>query len=106
MADIGIEFEDYRVPISLVPNSSDNSIRILGNLFNEYLTFEHHAFALKSKLKGIYSLNATRNIFDKQLKMIFYAFFHSHINYCSNLFNALTNNLKDQIFISQKKQLE
>ena len=107
MAGLNMDYFEHRVPITLVPNSNETTVRILGVLFDEHINFEHHAYALKSKLnKGIYALNATKNIFEpEQLKQIFYAFFHSHLNYCSNIFNMLPKRVFDQLFLLQKKAI-
>ena len=91
MAASDEQYEEKRVPICLVPNSSEDTVRVLGILIDENLTLEHHAFALKSKLgKGIFSLNSLKGILGKeQQKMIYNAHFNSHLNYCSNILNLL-----------------
>ena len=38
-------------------------------------------------------------------KIIYYANFHSHLNYCSNILNLLPNSLSKQIFLLQKKAI-
>ena len=107
MASNTENFDDKKVPICLVPNSKENTVRVLGVLIDEHITLEHHAYSLKSKLgKGIFSLNSMKGILGKkQLKMIYFANFHSHLNYCSNLFNLLPNTLTEQIYLLQKKAI-
>ena len=62
---------------------------------------------LKATLtKSANSLNSIKYILDKeQLKLIYIAHFHSHINCCSNLFSLIHNRSKIQIFLMQKRAI-
>ena len=94
-----------KIPICLVPNSKESSVRVLGVLFDQHLSLVSHVASLKSKLnKGIFGLNSMKDILDKErLLLIYNAHFHSHLNYCSNIFGLLSSTLTEQLFLLQKK---
>ena len=57
--------------------------------------------------KSIYSLNTLKNYLDKDcLKLVYYAHFNSHINYCYNLFSMATKKSFNPIVILQNKSIK
>lgn len=90
-----------------MPNSKESSVRVLGVLFDQHLSLVSHVASLKSKLnKGIFGLNSMKDILDKErLLLIYNAHFHSHLNYCSNIFGLLSSTLTEQLFLLQKKAI-
>ena len=82
-------------------------MRVLGIMIDQHLNLDVHAATLKSKLaSGIFSLKSLKGVLDKErLKLVYYAHFHSHLYYCSNIFSLFIKTLADQIFILQKKAI-
>lgn len=95
------------IPIRLVPNSEENSIKILGVLIDQDLSFKYHVHALQAKLsRAIFSLNFTKQFLDnKLLRLIYFAHFHSHLNYCVNLLSILNTTDLNQLILLQKKAI-
>lgn len=94
-------------PIKLIPNSNESSMKILGFYIDEKLNLSEHMKYLHGQLsKSIYSLVTLKNYLDKDcLKLVYYAHFHSHINYCSNLFSMASKKSLNPIIILQKKAI-
>lgn len=95
------------IPIRLVPNTEESSIKILGVLIDQDLSFRYQMQALQAKLsRAIFSLNFTKQFLDKKLlKLIYYAHFHSHLNYCINLLSALNITDLNKLILIQKKAI-
>ena len=61
----------------------DNTVKILGILFDENLNFEQHAQSLYSKLaSGTFLISRARKFLNNdEMFMLYHAFFRSHMNY-------------------------
>ena len=78
--------------IKLVPNSEEQTIKILGILLDNKLNFKEHIEYVRSRIsRSIYTLKQMRNILDsRHLKLLFFSYIKSHVDY-SDLFYCLTN---------------
>jgi len=63
------------------------SFKLLGVLFDEFLSFEPHISLVCSKVsKALICINRIKNfIHQKSLISLYYAMIHSHLNYCLNV---------------------
>jgi hypothetical protein len=81
------ERPELKLNISRVYNEGDKddrTIRVLGVLFDEYLSFNEHILHLQQKLaKALFLLNRSKNFLTKKaLKLLYFAMFHSHLIFC------------------------
>jgi hypothetical protein len=66
----------------------EKSFKLLGVLFDEYLSFEAHITSLCNKI-SLYCLNRIKNfVTPTAMKMLYFAMVHSHIVYCLNVFSC------------------
>jgi hypothetical protein len=65
------------------------SFKLLGVLFDEYLSFDPHISLVCSKVsKSLFCINRIKNFIDqKSLLSLYYAMIHSHINYSLNVYS-------------------
>ena len=91
--------------LRLIPNSDDKSARLLGILIDEKLELKHHLKFVHSKIsRAIFSLNQMKNILDKEhLKILYFSYVKSQIDYCSNIFMLGTQTALKPIFLLQKR---
>jgi hypothetical protein len=85
----------------------EKNFKLLGVLFDEYLSFGDHISYLCAKVsKSLFCLNRIKNFVDaNSLKMLYYAMVHSHISYCLNVYgNANTTNLQ-RLRVKQKESI-
>ncbi len=86
---------------------NEKNFKLLGVLFDEYLSFSDHISYLCAKVsKSLFCLNRIKNFVDpNSLKMLYYAMVHSHISYCLNVYgNANTTNLQ-RLRVKQKESI-
>ena len=78
--------------ITQVPNSEEHSIKVLGILLDDKLTFKDHIDYIYSKIsRSLYTLKQMRNILDcHHLKLLFSAYLKSHLDY-ADIFYCLCN---------------
>lgn len=90
-----------------VPNESEGTIKILGILFDKKLSFKQHVNYVHGKLsRSIYSLRQMKNILDnKNLKLMYFAYIQSHLNYCVNIFSMCTAETINPLIKLQKKAI-
>ena len=71
------------------------------------LNLQDHGNILISKLvKAVYLLNRLKHVLSlKTKKMLYYAHFHSHMNYCSLFFPLLLKKLLNKIATLQRKAI-
>jgi hypothetical protein len=79
------------IPITRVHNDRvEIFFKLLGVLFDEYLSFDDHISHLCGKIsKSLYCLNRVKNfITQNALKMLYFSMVHSHLSYCINVYGC------------------
>jgi hypothetical protein len=68
-------------------DGEEKSFKLLGILFDEYLSFDAHISHLCSKIsKSLFCINRIKNFVNgDSLKQLYYAMVHSHLSYCLNI---------------------
>jgi len=86
---------------------SMRAYKLLGIHLDEYLSFNYHVNFLCNKLsKALYCINRAKNLLStKSLKLLYFALFHSHLNYCPIILNCTSDTNKERIFKMQKKAI-
>jgi hypothetical protein len=95
-------------PIERIHNEgSTSSFKLLGVLFDEYLTFDDHISHLCSKIsKSLFCINRIKNFGDqKTRKMLYFAMVHSHIVYCINIYSCANTSSLNRLRIKQKEAI-
>ena len=87
------------------PSSDQKSYKLLGIFLDETLSFNSHAKFLTNKLsKALFCLNRAKNFLDaKNLKMLYYALFHSNLLYCIGPLSGMSSSNSTKILKIQKK---
>jgi hypothetical protein len=64
--------------------------KLLGVLFDEYLSFDSHISHLCAKIsKSLFGINRIKNFVNREsLKQLYYAMIHSHLSYCLNVYSC------------------
>ncbi len=78
-------------PVTRVHSEGEEtSFKLLGILFDEYLSFEHHVIHLCTKIsKSLFCINWIKNFVNPaSLKMLYYSMVHSHITYCITVYGC------------------
>ncbi len=83
------------------------SFKILGVLFDEYLSFDEHVSHLLNKIsKSLFCINRIKNfITQRSLKMLYYYIVHSHIVYCINVYGCGNVTTLNRLKIKQKEAI-
>jgi hypothetical protein len=95
-------------PITRVFNEGDEkNFKLLGILFDEYLSFEDHITSVCSKIsKSLFCLNRIKNfVTNSALKTLYYAMVHSHIAYCINIYGCATSTALNRLVVKQKEAI-
>jgi hypothetical protein len=99
---------DLIYPIDRIHNNGpEKSFKLLGVLFDEYLSFDAHISHLCSKIsKSLFCINRIKNFVDQNsLIKLYYAMIHSHLSYCINVYGcAYTTNLQ-RLRVKQKEAI-
>ena len=95
------------IPVSLIPNNEETSVRVLGILIDNKLNYKDHFKYLHGKLtKAIFSLRIMRHILDQRhLKLLYSSYLKSAIEYGSLLFSNVAKITLNPIIIMQKKAI-
>ena len=91
--------------VRVAKNTEEQAVKFLGIYLDESLTWECHIKHIQKKLNcAIYFLARLKNFMPhKQLKMIYYAIFHSHLNYGLMFWGS--SKFRKKLEILQKKAL-
>jgi hypothetical protein len=83
------------------------SFKLLGVLFDEYLSFDPHISLVCSKVsKSLFCINRIKNFIDqKSLLSLYYAMIHSHINYCLNVYSCANTTNLQRLRVKQKEAI-
>lgn len=95
------------IPINLLPNSEETSVRLLGIQLDEKLNFKEHFKYLHGKVaKAVFSLKMMRHLLDrKHLTLLYNAYLRSALEYGSALFTAVSMSTLKPIILLQKKAI-
>jgi hypothetical protein len=106
-----IEHESKITPIDRVWNGANNienrSFKLLGVYLDEYLSFDKNTDVLCAKLtRANYCMKrASNKISLKSLRCLYFAMFHSHLNYCINIASCTSQSNISRISKLQKKAI-
>ncbi len=66
------------------------NFKLLGVLFDEYLSFEDHISYLCTKIsKSLFCINRVKNFVNQNTqKVLYFAMIHSHLVYCMNIYHC------------------
>jgi len=80
-------------PLNLIPNNDESFVKSLGILLDSKLKFTEHVSGLHGKMaRAIFSINQIKNFLGKDLlKNVYYAHFHSHLNFISTLLSCISS---------------
>jgi len=95
-------------PIERIHNKgSTTCFKLLGVLFDEYLSFDQHITHLCAKVsKSLFCINKIKNFVNQgTLLMLYYAMVHSHIVYCINVYSCANKSALEKIRIKQKQAI-
>ena len=95
-------------PIERIYNEGvTKNFKLLGVLFDEYLSFDDHITGLCKKIsKSLFCINRIKNFVKKEsLLMLYYAMVHSHINYCINIYSCANTTTLNKLRIKQKEAI-
>jgi len=95
-------------PINRINNEgNEKSFKLLGVLFDEYLSFEYHISSLCAKVsKSLFCINRIKNFVTKpSLKMLYFSMVHSHIVYCINIYSCANKTNLNKLQIKQKEAI-
>jgi hypothetical protein len=99
---------DLIVPVTRIhSDGEEKSFKLLGVLFDEYLSFEFHISSLCAKIsKSLYCLNRIKNfVTPPAMKMLYFAMVHSHIVYCLNVFSSANVTTLKPLKLKQKEAI-
>ena len=102
------ENPDLITPVQRVFNEGEEtSFKLLGVLFDEYLSFEDHVSSICAKIsKSLFCINRVKNfITPNALKMLYFAMVHSHINYCLNVYSCANITTLNRLKLKQKEAI-
>jgi hypothetical protein len=102
------EMQNLIYPITRIHNDgTENSFKLLGVFFDEYLSFEAHINNLCTKIsKSLFCMNRVKNfVTPEALKMLYYAMVHSHLNYCINIYSCANATTLHKLKLKQKEAI-
>ena len=84
-------------------DGEETSFKLLGVLFDEYLTFDSHITLLCSKIsKSLFCINRIKNFVNgDSLKQLYYAMVHSHLSYCINVYSCANTTALQKLRVKQ-----
>jgi len=103
-----IQHPDLIFPITRIHGEGEEkSFKLLGVLFDEYLSFDAHITSLCNKIsKSLFCLNRIKNfVTPPAMKMLYFAMVHSHIVYCINVFSCANITTLSPLKIKQKEAI-
>jgi hypothetical protein len=92
-------------PITRVHNDGiEKNFKLLGVLFDEYLSFDDHISHLCAKIsKSLYCMNRVKNfVTQNALKMLYFSMVHSHLSYCINVYGCANLTSLNSLKLKQK----
>jgi hypothetical protein len=104
-----VENPNLITPVTRIHNEGEEtSFKLLGVLFDKYLSFEAHVSHLCSKIsKSLFCINRVKNfVTPNALKMLYYAMVHAHITYCITVYSCANITTLNRLKLKRKKPLE
>jgi hypothetical protein len=95
-------------PITRIHNDGEEkNFKLLGVLFDEYLSFEDHINNLCNKIsKSLFCMNRVKNFVNsKAMKTLYFAMVHSHISYCINVYSCANITTLNKLILKQKEAI-
>jgi hypothetical protein len=95
-------------PIERIYNEGqEKCFKLLGVLFDEYLSFDPHISHICSKVsKSLFCINRIKNFVGQDsLKKLYYAMIHSHLTYCLNIYSCANTTNLQRLRIKQKEAI-
>jgi hypothetical protein len=95
-------------PIDRICNDGpEKCFKLLGILFDEYLSFDAHISHLCNKIsKSLFCLNRIKNFVDKtSMIKLYYAMVHSHLSYCINVYGCAYTTSLQRLRVKQKESI-
>jgi hypothetical protein len=88
-------------------DGSTKSFKLLGVLFDEYLSFDAHITYLCSKIsKSLFCINRIKNFINQETRKTLYcAVVHSHLVYCINVYSCANSTSINKLKIKQKEAI-
>jgi hypothetical protein len=88
-------------------NSLSTSVKFLGVLIDDKMSFKDHVANIRKKLsKSLYLLNSVKNVLpSKTILLLYYSMFHSHLIYSIQLWSSTPQSLINSLFKLQKKAI-
>jgi len=85
-------------------DGEEKTFKLLGVLFDEYLSFDDHISNLCGKIsKSLYCMNRVKNfITHDALKMLYFSMVHSHLSYCINIYGSANITSLNRLKLKQK----
>jgi hypothetical protein len=85
----------------------EKCFKLLGVLFDEYLSFNAHIQQLCAKIsKSLFCINRIKNFVNgDSLKQLYYAMIHSHLSYCINIYSSANTTDLQKLRIKQKEAI-
>jgi hypothetical protein len=85
----------------------ETSFKLLGVLFDEYLSFNAHISHVCSKIsKSLFCINKIKNFVNKNaLKLLYYAMVHLHLSYCINIYSCANTTNLQKLRVKQKEAI-
>ncbi len=83
------------------------NFKLLGVLFDEYLSFEDHTTNLCNKIsKSLFCMNRVKNfVTSKAMKTMYFAMVHSHTSYCINVYSCANVTTLNKLVLKQKEAI-
>lgn len=108
--EIGTENNPDKIfPLERIWNSAETtSYKLLGVLFDKFLSFDDHIKAIKAKIsKSLFCINRLKNFLPQTaLRTLYFSLIHPHLLYCLNVYSISTKLSLMNSFSSRKKQSE
>jgi hypothetical protein len=85
-------------------DGTEKSFKLLGVLFDEYLSFDSHISHICAKIsKSLFCINRIKNFVNKEsLKKLYFAMVHSHLSYCVNIYGCANTTNLQKLRVKQK----
>jgi Reverse transcriptase (RNA-dependent DNA polymerase) len=79
--------------------------KMLGVIFDEFLTFNQHLTYMQSKIsKSLFLLRRSKNVLPKKaLKLLYFSLIHCHLTYCPLIYSICSKTQIKKLSILQKK---
>jgi Reverse transcriptase (RNA-dependent DNA polymerase) len=105
-----IERPELKVKLQRIFNDGDRenqTYKILGILFDEYLSFDKHVLYVQRKVaKSLFLLNRSKNFLTFRARMmLYYATVHAHLLYCPIILSVASKTNLNRIALMQKKAI-